>query len=232
MSQAYQGYEEWKGWGREQFQQLDDRQRSYYATEFAGIPLNNVDVLEIGFGSGSLLAWLRQQGAVVHGTEVSTQAKVFATQAGVTVLDERLDDIQAMAGSFGVVAAFDVLEHLTQAEITGLLDKAAVLLRPGGHFIARFPNGASPFGLAIQNGDITHVSTLSATKLSQWLVGRPFTIERLGNSSSATHGGVAMRVGRLVRGVLRAGVERGLRALYGIEGPLHPNLTVVLRRTT
>jgi SAM-dependent methyltransferase len=230
MTEAYAGYEEWKGWGTDQFMQLSDHLRSYYQAELATVPLRGEKVLEIGFGSGSLLAWLKEQQAQPFGTEVSSQAKALAVQRGIVVLDEKLDHPQTMAGEFAMVAAFDVLEHLSQAEIVDLLDKVAILLRPGGFFVARFPNGASPFGLPIQNGDLTHITSLSATKLRQLLVGRPFAVERIGNSASATHGGLAKRAMRNVRSILRGGLEKGLRGLYGIEGPLHPNITVVLRR--
>jgi hypothetical protein len=45
------------------------------------------------------------------------------------------------------------------------------MLRNGGVFIARFPNGDSPFGLANQNGDLTHVTAIGSEKF-RYLVQR------------------------------------------------------------
>lgn len=230
MEQSYVGYEAWKGWGAEQFMILSDAQRAYYAQEFRDLPVRRERVLEIGFGSGALLAWFKEQGAEVFGTELSSQGVVLAHQHGVKVLQPDLADVEELAGSFSVIAAFDVLEHLSHHDIAALFDKVATILRPGGHFIARFPNGGSPFGRSIQHGDVTHISTLTVSKISQLVTGKPLTIVRAGDAAVSLHGGLAVSMAKRGRNLLRRVFERLLRALYGIEGPLYPNLTVVFRR--
>jgi len=62
---------------------------------------------------------------------------------------------------FDVIVVFDVLEHLTLEEILIFLDRAKQLLVTGGVIIARVPNCASPYGLAYQNGDFTHLTQFS-----------------------------------------------------------------------
>lgn len=230
MNETYAGYDAWKGWDSSQFMLLTDSQRSYYAMEFQEIPLHGENVLEVGFGSGSLLAWLTEQKATVYGTELSPQGVSLAAERGVIVIDPKLDEADRLTGQFGVVAAFDVLEHLSTDEIIALLDKVAILLRPGGYFVARFPNGGSPFGRSIQHGDVTHVSTLTISKIDQLLAGKPLVLDRAGDAAVPVHGNLPTRYAKRLRQVLRHGFERGLRGLYGLEGPLHPNLTIVLRR--
>ena len=226
----YARYDEWKGWGEEQFMVLSDLERAYFDAEFSGITVHGKKVLEIGFGSGSLLAWLRDQGAELYGTELSSQGKLLAAQQNVEILDVDLSRAYELKGQFGAVAAFDVLEHLTYSEIVSLLDKAATLLRPGGFFIARFPNGASPFGRAHQHEDITHVSTLTPGKIVQLMLDKPFDMQRAGPTALPPHGGFVVRTGKRVRGVLRKTFERGVSALYGYPIPFSFNVIVVLRR--
>lgn len=230
MEQSYAGYDAWKGWGADQFMVLSDAERTYYSLEFRGIPVHGERVLEIGFGSGVLLAWLKEQGAEVFGTELSRQGAALARERNITVLEPDLLDVGGLEGSFSTVAAFDVLEHLDNREIADLIDRIAVLLRPGGRFIVRFPNGGSPFGRSIQHGDVTHVSTLTISKVGQMLAGKPFIVDRAGDAAVALHGNLVIRLAKHGRNWLRSAFESGLRALYGIQGPLHPNLTMVLRR--
>lgn len=227
----YDRYSEWKGWGEGQFMIVSDYERAYYAAEFSEVPVKNEKVLEIGFGSGALLAWLRDQGAELYGTEISAQGKELAARRGITILDTDLAQAETLKGQFGVVAAFDVFEHLTHQQIRDLLDKAAILLRPGGHLIARFPNGASPFGGIVQHSDVTHVTTLTKTKIGQLIVGKPFVIQRAGDTAIPKHGGFPARIAKHGRAFLRRLFERGVSALYGLHDmSFYHNLTIVLRR--
>jgi 2-polyprenyl-3-methyl-5-hydroxy-6-metoxy-1,4-benzoquinol methylase len=239
VTEDYYGrYDEWKGWGEDQFMLLGDAERAYFDAEFSGIAVKGQKVLEVGFGSGALLGWLRGNGAELYGTELSPQGIASAKRQGVVVLDTDLSQTTGMDGQFGVVAAFDVLEHLTHQETNALLDRAATLLRPGGVFIARFPNGASPLGRLHQHADITHVTTMTAEKIVQLMIGKPFEVQRAGDIAVALHGGVASRLGKKIRSLLRRTFETGICALYGLKGPplyghrmpFGPNLIIVLRR--
>ena len=207
VTNDYDRYDEWKGWGEDQFMVLGERDRIYFDAEFADIPVRGQKVLEVGFGSGSLLAWLRDQGAELYGTELSSQGRALAARHGVIVLDIGLSHLNGLEGRFGVVAALDVLEHLTHQEIGGLLDKAAALLRPGGYFVARFPNGSSPLGRVYQHGDITHITTLTELKLRQLILGKPFEIRRAAGGAEIRVGGFALRLAKRGRSLLRKGFE-------------------------
>lgn len=227
---VYQNYDQWKGWDTDRFMSLSDPVRAYYRSEFAGMPIAGEKVLEVGFGQGSLLAWLKEQGAEVYGTELSEQGKALAQARGIVVLSPDLQDADNMAGAFGMIVAFDVLEHLTLAEIRSLLEKAATLLRDGGYFVARFPNGGSPFARALQHGDITHVSTLTVSKINQIMLDIPLHLARSGEPRAYFHGGLHKRVAKRARNLARSGFERMISMLYGITDPLSANLILVLQK--
>jgi hypothetical protein len=61
--------------------------------------------------------------------------------------------------------AFDVLEHIPQDLLSNLILDISRVLKSDGVFLARFPNGDSPFGLINQNGDATHVTTIGSNKI-------------------------------------------------------------------
>ena len=71
------------------------------------------------------------------------------------------------AEEFDVVTANDFLEHLTVDEVLEALDTVFASLKPGGIFIARTPNLASPFGGGYRYGDMTHETSFTARSLRQ-----------------------------------------------------------------
>ena len=108
-------------------------QREYFLGEFSGIELKNKSVLEIGFGNGEFLAFARERDALVYGTEIRDAARVLAKQNNVILLSPNLaDNVSIYAGSFDLIVALDVMEHLTLEENSALLSAVAQLMRPGG----------------------------------------------------------------------------------------------------
>ncbi len=74
-----------------------------------------------------------------------------------------IDELQKDA--FDFIIAFDVAEHMTGSELHSLFAWVKGHLSKKGRMILKFPEGTSPFGLAAQNGDFTHVTTLTRLKL-------------------------------------------------------------------
>ncbi|WP_010162064.1 class I SAM-dependent methyltransferase [Sphingomonas sp. PAMC 26617] len=224
---AYHGYEVWKGWNSTDFMAVTPSDRAYFDLEMRGIPVAGEDLLEIGFGNGRFLGWSAARGARLYGTEMSEQGKALAAARDVTVLPTDLSQsVDRHRDRFGVIAAFDVLEHLSLDEIRRMLDQISAMLRPGGHCVARFPNGQSILSGLYQSGDYTHVSTLSASIMTQLVSGSVLEIVRAESSAYPDHG-----LARKARGVVRTGFEAFLCRLYGFRAPLGPNVTVVLRKT-
>lgn len=177
----YEGYHDWKNW--DAFFTTTADQAGYFRRELSGLRIRDADVLEIGFGTGSCVAWMAARGARVSVTELSERSREAARKAGYGVLDADLpSSAAAHAGAFDTIIAFDVFEHLPIDEVQRYLDSCATLLRPGGRLLLRFPNAQSPFGLKPQMGDPTHRSFLSADAMRLLLVGRPLRIARYGGS--------------------------------------------------
>jgi len=95
-------------------------------------------ILEVGCGPGGNLAMLSRFGSV-SAMEVNEDARrVAAERSGLIIHGGRLpDDLSFEAGSFDLIAALDVIEHIDD-------DRAAVaslarLLRPGGALVMTVP---------------------------------------------------------------------------------------------
>jgi len=82
--QSYSGYEDWKGWIV--LFACDEDMADYFRIECAGMRITGANVLEIGFGSGSFLAWAKSQGATLFGTELIPSLNEEAKRFGVEVL--------------------------------------------------------------------------------------------------------------------------------------------------
>jgi 2-polyprenyl-3-methyl-5-hydroxy-6-metoxy-1,4-benzoquinol methylase len=130
---------------------------------------------------------------------------------------------------FDLIVAFDVLEHLTVEEIVDLLRFAASLLNPGGRLLARFPNGASPFGAFYQTGDVTHVTVLSAGRIRQIGLSAGLSLVAAFNSARPVASHARRVLAQKARYVVRDLLETFIGRLYfGSVVPLDPNITVVL----
>jgi SAM-dependent methyltransferase len=226
-----EGYRAWKSWSDDNFGHCDSASASYFAAElrFSGVAEGNLRILEIGFGNGAFLRFARDAGHDVVGLEVIDGLRNAARNAGYGVLDS-LE--QAAPESFDLICAFDVLEHVPQDALPALLLEIRRALRPGGRFLARFPNGDSPFGRAFQHGDLTHVTPLGSGKVEALagMVGLQLI--------SCGHGALPLDKLPLKKKILRLGahavkamIERLVGALYFHRRVcLEPNLVVVMQR--
>src|SRR5579872_5167424 len=116
MRDEYAGYRDWKHW--QDFGKLSTVDARYFRRELRKLPpLSGMRVLEVGFGNGNFLAFARDQGAEVCGTEMIPELAALATRAGFKVLGEQeVFADKGLADSFDLVVAFDVIEHLDKEE--------------------------------------------------------------------------------------------------------------------
>ena len=159
-------YLEWKGWDEQNFARAGKLEISYFDAELkrAGFKADSrTEVLEIGFGNGSILAYAKTKGWNAVGTEVNEFLVEMATRRGLNAI--HANDLAGLKqASFDLVVAFDVLEHISQDHLLGFVRDLVNKVKPGTLLLARFPNADSPFGLLNQNGDITHLSAIGLGK--------------------------------------------------------------------
>ena len=236
QTQLTQNYRAGKDWDRDSFGQQTTESRLYYTNELAraGITGDALSVLEIGFGNGQFAAWCLDNGHSYSGTEIDPELVDRAKGAGIDahVASQDLGSI-FQPDRFDLICAFDVLEHLTHDENIAMLSDFRMLLKPGGHVLARFPSGDSPFSLAMQNGDITHRSHLGLGAVQQLClqsglepvqVRHPYLpILGLGPKRAARRALVAAARWAL-RGIIR-------KVFFdGVPRVVDPNMFVVLRK--
>jgi 2-polyprenyl-3-methyl-5-hydroxy-6-metoxy-1,4-benzoquinol methylase len=222
-------YSVWKGWMPAEFGICAEHERRYFEHEVGPWLSPSARVLEIGFGNGSFLGFVRSRGHDLQGVEADFELVERAKAAGFRA-ESDLTRIQPE--TVDLIAAFDVLEHVDPERVNAFIGQIASLLSTGGVAILRFPNGDSPFGRANQHGDVTHVNTIGSLKLKQLALQAQLEVVALKN----------VEVPRPTRGirpllkhafglVARGVIERVLGyAYYGGRRPLADNLVAILRK--
>ena len=160
-------YREWKNWEVSNFGRLGKSESCYFDAEIkkANIKTDRkIRALEIGFGNGSFLTYARKKQWDIVGTEINKDLVEAARRLNFDCICTA--DLSAFPdNTFDLVVAFDVLEHVSQENLLTFLREAKRILKDGGTFIARFPNGDSPFGLFNQNSDMTHITIIGSGKV-------------------------------------------------------------------
>lgn len=225
----YQGYEAWKGWTAP-FTYTEE-EAEYFSGEMRGIPLAGKALLEIGFGSGSFLAWAKAGGATVTGTEINPVLLDAARGASVALVETPIEQAAgALRERFDVIVSFDVFEHFTLEEIDARLAAAEAMLRPGGHLVLRFPNGQSPFGLLPQNADVTHKTALSKDKIEQLCHGRSLDAVRYAGSYRVRGPMGGKRLARALRSLARDLIAAVLNRVYACDIPWDAVVVLVMQK--
>lgn len=102
-----------------------------------------VRVLDVGCADGRLLDWYRESAVgdrlETHGIEMDEGAAAIAASRGHRVVTGRFEvDTELEAGSFDLILAYHVIEHVDDPE--RFAHRAAELLAPGGLFVIATPN--------------------------------------------------------------------------------------------
>ena len=219
-------YVEWKGWvDQTPFGLLSAGEAAYFASELKDVrvqPQGVRDVLEIGYGNGSFLAYCRSQGWNVTGTELDAGLVKAGLDSGYEVFAaDQMDQLDGR--SFDLIAVFDVLEHIPQEAIPAFLAELSLALREGGRMLFRFPNADSWLGNPLQNGDPTHATAIGYLKMTFFALQSGLELvtfrgaRRHGFATSFANGIYALIAGPAI--AVSAGIKR---AMY------FPGLPVVL----
>lgn len=189
-------------------------------------------LFEIGFGSGGLLAWAAERGADVAGSEINPECLAAARDRDVELLPTDLTNVvDDHIETFDIIIAFDVFEHLALDEVRSNLQFCAMMLKPGGVMLVRFPNCQSPFGLLHQHGDITHRTPLSGDQMRQLVMGLPLEVAEVRPAYRVRGPTLGRKLVRSIRYVLQDLIQAFVRFAYVYTAPLAPVVTVVLRRS-
>ena len=228
LDEAYADYHGWKGWGAGRDAE-GEVARAVVELRMAELP-PPARLLEIGFGDGAFLRRAQTLGYDCAGLERAAASLENLRGSGI---DARTGGPEAFAGrTFDLVVAFDVFEHIALAELGEVLRQLGELVEAGGRLLARFPNMASPFGLANQYGDLTHITALSPGSFAQVARRAGFEPVRVANAATVLRGGRGVRaLLKPMALVTRKAIELVLSfAYYGTLTPLAPSVVVVLRK--
>ena len=214
---------------------LDDYLAESYAIEMkraSAIPGHTV--LELGFGSGRFLDWCKEHEFSAFGMEAAQPLVEKAKERGHTVwLGTNPSQVIPGSMKFDLIVAIDVFEHLTVEELLQLFEFCKDALNPSGKILARFPNGASPFSLPLQNGDVTHASSLTPQKIAQIAKIHSFVLEGAYNAARPLRGGKrppwVRKFGYLARDVVTSFL---CMTFHGKKFPMDANVTVVLGKNS
>lgn len=230
MSDAYSDWKQWSAadFGRHSAQ--DDRYFGWHGRRALGRDVANLRVLEVGFGNGSFLGWARSRGCQVVGVETNPALVQTAREAGYDV-HAALADVPTQP-PFDLAAAFDVAEHVGAEHLPAFVDGLFARLGPEGRVLLRFPNGESPFGLWMQNGDLTHVHALGVSRMRQLCGQLGLELLHQGEPLPWRAQRASRWPGLWAAAVMRRAFEWSVRKMYRMPRgmDLQPNQVVVLGR--
>ncbi|MDP1900530.1 MAG: class I SAM-dependent methyltransferase [Rubrivivax sp.] len=224
-------YSEWKGWSAAEFGRHtvhDDRYFRWHVGRALPSSAQALQVLELGFGNGRFLGWCRDSGHGVVGVETNPRLREIAYAQGYEAAAS-VDELEATR-RFDLIAAFDVMEHIEAERMPEFLRQLASRLKPGGRMLLRFPNGESPFGLSMQQGDLTHRQALGVGKFKQLSAACGLQLLHSGEGLPWQALPRSRALGALFWWSLRKVFERLLRKMYHLprELDLSANQLVVL----
>ena len=131
--------------------------------------------LEVGCGTGQVLAYLKSKGAAdVTGIDQDPALVDYIPKIARDAF-KAIDIDGFLVGpdkesKFDRIFLFDVLEHFTHTDGQALLKKLSGLLTPGGGILLKMPNMSSPWGAQHQFVDLTHIAAYTPVSTRQMAV--------------------------------------------------------------
>lgn len=220
-------YVDWKGW--QKLFKTTALEAETFAAELSKVPLRDRRVLEIGFGAGAFMAWARQQGAQITGCELIEKLCAVGIEQGFDARFGGVDSIAPQDAAFDLIVAFDVMEHVPSDHLPGFMRAVRQRLASDGLFLARMPNGASPWGLINQYGDLSHTTVLSPGRLQQLAEQTGFVLQSCRNAARVRPDGEGLLKWK-IRTIARDALHRLVCTAFGWwQVPLDPNIVARFR---
>ena len=200
-------------------------------------------ILDVGCGTGDLLAAFLRRGWEAVGVEPGRQYAEQARKRGITVVEGDLTtDVAASLGTFDAILLAHVLEHLSDPG--NMLEVLRPMLRPGGVLYCETPNDFNPLqevAVAMQGLPPwwivlpDHLNYFSISTLSDFVAGHGFEVRvrttdfpveifliwgdvYVGNPPAGRE--MHARRCRFEEGMRKAGQEKLLRRIYDKLGDL------------
>ncbi|MCA1962447.1 MAG: class I SAM-dependent methyltransferase [Prosthecobacter sp.] len=152
-----------------------EAQFAQYEATYRNLPGDRATAIaDLGCGKGEWLAWMAGKGfrqlTGVDGSESDLFIARSHDQTGAHwVQAELIEHLEAHPGSYDLLHAKDVIEHMTKEEFIRFLLAAHQALRPGGQLWLLTFNAQSPLSAATRYGDFTHESGHTPASLAQCL---------------------------------------------------------------
>ena len=141
---------------------------------FEIIPLlpadKEIKILDIGCGTGSLIAALKLKGySNCIGIDLSQEQINVAHENGIreAQLGDLLPFLDNNQKSFDLILGMDIIEHFTKDELCTILEKVKNALNANGKVLFRTPNTDAPLGSIYCKGDFTHETLLNYNSAEQ-----------------------------------------------------------------
>lgn len=153
-------------------------------------PDSDAKILDLGCGHGNLLDFFCEQGYCnLEGVDRSPQQVARARRRFPQVVEgDALDYVSGPRGSYTLITAIDLLEHLTAQDAMDLLQACHEVLVPGGQIIVQTPNAAGIRAGTLIWGDMTHQQVYTPSSLEQLLELNGFQQLQLRETAPVVHG--------------------------------------------
>ena len=138
-----------------------EKQRKYYKYYYDGLLSEdkNIEILDIGCGTGHFLYFLEKEGYKKYfGIDISKE-QIEYCKNNISKNVEAIDGFDFLKNNnkkFDLIVLNDVLEHIKKERLFEFLDLIRGSLSDGGKLLIKVPNMANPFGLQSRYADITH----------------------------------------------------------------------------
>lgn len=190
------------------------------AAMYLHAPAAGARVLDVGCGSGVLLARMKSLGWEAQGVEVDPGGVAAAQARGVSVHQGQLAEANFPDHHFDAVHSAHVIEHVHDP--AALLRECFRILKPGGKLVVITPNTASfghqHFGAAWLNLDPPrHLMLFNKSNLRALAEKQGFIVQRLDSTirSAWVYGTLSREIRRTGRGEMAA-LGRPASLIWGV----------------
>lgn len=217
VANEQQAYLAWKTWESSAFGEYSPKDSIYYTAEIARTRAKfatSSSVLEIGFGNGAFLAWGRDQGWSMEGTEIISSLLEQAKSQSYDVYTPNEFFASGRRG-YDLIVAFDVLEHIPPSAAEEFFISTYSCLSSDAFLILRFPNADSPFGLEAQHGDPTHLNPIGIGKIKYYATCAGYKIIYLGPEAQPLFSGsLGLSLRRLITLPIKVVYDALIRTVF------------------